>query len=309
MADDYKVLVTGVVTVGIAVTAYLLYQAPLKSSRPPGQQSDLPSHAVTARLWEDPLEAAEAHAKAAAHPKTAHHVDEVWKDKATADSISVLLVMTDGTPYPEGHEFRLNTRYALVSALGVACYVPKGDLHYFQWSPDREPSIHRTKGPPGDSGKGTRPAETDPHMDTGRDPINVPYEWYEIRSGCQKSNVPARVLMLWINNETVSQRPLHGLAALIHTLCAARDATKRCPQVDFKVIGPPDSDTFRNMLEEAMTNASSAEKINWPRNGSMELFSPWVTAAEVLRLEKMVELERLDTGSDPKHTPQTVVSS
>ena len=316
MADDYKVLVTGVMTVGIAVTAYWLYQAPLQSARPlPPEQSDLPSFVVTARLWEDPIEAAEAHAKAEVHDRSAHQVDEAWKEAAAAKHVSALLVMTDGTRYPEGHEFRLNTRYALVSALGVACYVPKGDLHYFQWPRERSSSRASTaaperpiKGTSDRHGKVTAAAGTEERMKDGQERVNVPYEWYEKRTECHQRPGPDGVVVLWINNEAVSRRPLQRLSALVRTLCDAVDSGKDCPRVAFKIIGPPDSDTFGRMLDEAVGLAPRKETLSWPGSGPIELFSPWVTAADVLKLEKAAELGRVSMASTPL-PPGRVVSS
>ena len=74
--------------------------------------------------------------------------------------MTVLLVMVQGGPYVEGIESRIRTRYAVVSALGVACFVPEDSEHigYAQWKPH----------PP--------PGATLPY-----DKLNVPYEWYRSR--------------------------------------------------------------------------------------------------------------------------------
>jgi hypothetical protein len=316
MADDSKVLITGLVTVGIAVTAYLWYQAPLMSSRPvPGEESDLASHAVTARLWEDPLEAAEAHAKAKrkaeidihlnagaggsltgsvsmVHDDPSHHrLEHVWKGAASRGTASVLLVMTDGSPYPEGHEVRLSTRYAIVSALRVGCYISKGDLQYFQW-PENPPSGSANAG----SGrKGNSVGEPRHDPDLARKPWTLPYEWYDYRAQpageCSRADVPQRVLVLWVNTDAIKEAPLEDLTELAETLCSLESA--RCRDVDFNIIGPPDSDTFLAMIRDVLDNFSKDKKLTWPGGRYVELFSPWVTAADRIILEEF-ELQQVD---------------
>jgi hypothetical protein len=348
VADDYKVLITGVVTVGIAVTAYVLYQAPLKSMRPlPGAEADLPSHLVTARLWEDPLEAAESHAKGKrqadvellvtagdggrlagkikmTHDDPPHHqIGDVWKEEAASKQTSVLLVMTDGSPYPEGHEVRLNNRYAVVSALHVGCYVPKGDLQYFQWT-EGQPvpgagaaSSSPTEGEAASTGTRKPPGKTGQSPSSERKQWNVPYEWYEYEARptvqCSRMDVPQHVLVLWVNNEAVLRQPLRGLADLTQSLCAA-SGSSGCRHVDFKIIGPPDSDTFRTMIHEVIEKASIGRRLAWPNARYIELFSPWVTAADQLVLEelKLPQSQQFDLLhrflSDPEVKAQNVLS-
>jgi hypothetical protein len=296
MAESSKVFITSVITVGTAIAVYLWYQAPLKTFRPLLEtESHLPSQPVTARLWEDPLEAVERYVQANTSngelgkvkfdiqgnssdslevakvtiPKSYRWKSEkVWKrDRHTekaASKAQVLLVMTDGSRYQEGHENRLNDRYAVVSALSVARYVPRDEDHlsYFEWSYPAEASREA-------EGKSAVPhPERQNDKVTPPDHLRIPYEWY---TRLDQSDDEPPVVVLWINNSAISPEPVKLLSQLIGELSNSNPLGL----IEFKVIGPRFSDTYATMLDEEITG--------WPKPLSVSMYSPWATAAYAIR--------------------------
>jgi len=262
---------------------FLIYQTPLKTSRPgPTEfqpQPPLNEQQVQARLWQDPLAAAEEHARAessqgrtpefrierdvlkasekGSSQEQNHHrfntlTDEIQQmAKEPPGDVTVLLVLVPGGPYVEGAESRLRTRYAVVSALGVACFVPEDSEHigYVEWNPHPPvPAI--------------APYET----------LRVPYEWYRLRKFQQCEESPRqskRTLVVWLNEDAFSNEPLQRLSWLTADIKRlGRDAT-----MQFKIIGPASSTTLRAMLEDAMAHVHDR-----PPAERMEVYSPWATA-------------------------------
>jgi len=173
---------TSLVSVGLAVLAYLWYQSPLQSSRPfPAEESNLRSNFVDARPWEDPLEAVESHDRSETGAKRAPH-HPFGLQQTREGQVAFLLVLTDGRPYPEGHETRLDDRYAVGSALAVACYIASGEdpLDYFTW-----------------------PNDGDKNLLTSKQPLKVPFEWYKRRPAaqCADSGPFEHILVIWLNNQ------------------------------------------------------------------------------------------------------------
>jgi hypothetical protein len=267
----------------VAIAAgFLIYQSPLQSSRPGTTDSQhrraLAEQQVRARLWQDPLAAAEEHAHAeSAQGKTFdfrvgrgtptasekvserndHHAVKVLTDdiaraiKKPPGHVTVLLVMVPGGPYVEGTESRLRTRYAVVSALGVACFVPEDSEHigYVNWIPR-------------------------PPVPTAipYDKLIVPYEWYRPRKfqQCKETTEqPHNILIMWLNEDAFSDEPLQRLSWLRSDVKGQlNDAT-----MTFKTIGPASSTTLRGMLEDAIDHP-------FPQHDAarMPLYSPWATA-------------------------------
>lgn len=267
----------------VAIAAgFLIYQSPLQSSRPgppdSRHQRALDEHQVHARLWQDPLAAAEAHARAESsqgktfefrvergalkaseqgadkddHHPVARLTDELARViQKPPGHVTVLLVMVPGGPYVEGTESRLRTRYAVVSALGVACFVPEDPEHigYVNWIP--HPPV---------------PAAI-PY-----DKLIVPYEWYRPRKFQQCNETtqqPNNILIMWVNEDAFSDQPLQRLSWLKSDVKGELDGAS----ITFKTIGPASSTTLRGMLQDAIDHPSlqhDAER--------MPMYSPWATA-------------------------------
>src|SRR5262249_27705319 len=126
--------------VAALVAGVLWRNAPLQSSRPATRDKlpDLSTTIVRARLWQDPLQAVVDHetqqhdGKNAKCSDTHKRLTTPWG--VPGGAYKLLLVPLDGEPYAESVESRLRTRYAVVSALGVAGYEPAeaGAIRYVE---------------------------------------------------------------------------------------------------------------------------------------------------------------------------------
>lgn len=286
---DSKLALAGTITLGLAIAGVLLVQQPLKSTRPPslgGQPAPhLTEGLVQARLWEDPLEAVRRVTRGEGDPtpvggEVKDDVERVRALRQEVDDkialvegrhITVLLVTTDGGSSGESRESRIRDRYAIGSALGVACYAPRQEdrLSYIVWR---------------DQSSASRV---------------LPYEWYEegTRTCSLEPNWAQAVLVLWISSEILGDRPIAALRRLTESiLCTessigrhvcrrAEDGTvlldlQREQHVRFKIVGPRSSSAFRNLLEEAAASVQGREAhVIWANSGGrVELYSPWATA-------------------------------
>ena len=289
---DSKLAVAGTITLGLAIAGVMLAQQPLKSARPPSLEGALKPQVVEgvvqARLWEDPLEAARraatfnGEAKKNGHTKS--DADRVAVIRQEIDDqighnqgrpITVLLVMTEGGASGESRETRIRDRYAIGSALNIACYVPQHDdqLSYVEWR-DR----------------------------TGMSRV-LPYEWYG--QGPRKCSLdpdwPPAVLVLWISSEITGDHPITMLSNLTESILCERSALGVCRQaregekrasldlhreqhVRLKIMGPRSSSAFRDLLEEAAgVFRGGKDHVTWANaGGRVELYSPWATATPKL---------------------------
>ena len=286
---DSKLAIVGTITLGLAIAGVVMVQQPLKSSRPPSMGGELKPHVaegvVHARLWEDPLEAARRMAKFDGEVKSAagdlkDDVDRVRAIRQEVDDkidqnegrpITVLLVTTEGGSSGESRETRIRDRYAIGSALGVACYVPQNEdaLSYVEW------------------------------RDRGGTSRVLPYEWYqEGPRKCSPEKTWAQaVLVLWVSGEITGDHPISSLKRLTesilcqeskigrHACLTDREGTvllgpDQGEHVRFKIIGPRSSSAFRNLLEEVTNPVHGREDhLIWATaSGRVELYSPWATA-------------------------------
>lgn len=251
---DSKLAVAGALTLVLALAGVLLVKEPLRSSRPVGTGLDMKQSTgeqlVRARLWEDPIAAVHRQTSGRAAPvKTASLSERVrFLKQAIAERVrqgqrlTVLLVTTSGGPYVESTESRIRDRYAIGTALGVACYVPEdeGRLSYIEWDPQG-------------------PAQT------------VPYEWYRLRKTrvCAKNDTRAtNLLVFWLSDDALSRGFFATLTSISQALvcqeskqreCLFTDDNRKLVRLDpvlqravtFKLIGPRSSSTFRTLLDEA----------------------------------------------------------
>lgn len=286
---DIKLIVAGTITLGLAIAGMVLVQQPLKSSRPPSLAGELKPHVgenvLYARLWEDPLEAvrrvgAENGGIPPGLADDRGDVDRVRAIRREIDQhieqdkprpLTVLLVAMEGGSAGESRETRIRDRYAIGSALGIACYVPQQEdqLSYVAWR---------------DRSGGNRV---------------LPYEWYqEGPRQCSVDRTRAQaVLILWISSDITGKYAIATLQRLTqallceespmgrHACQTGRDGTvlldpARERQVRIKIIGPRSSSAFRNLLEEAANSVEGTDgHLIWANaGGRIELYSPWATA-------------------------------
>lgn len=274
--EELKIPITTVVGLAMALVTLWLVREPLHSSRPEvepaiGREAEL----IQARLWQDPIEAAESHQQSdrTEQPRHNHSFSSIHFESREDPwlHIGVLIIITEGSPYAENHEKRLRDRYAALSALGVACLVPADEEHigYFEVG-------HSL----------------------------VPFEWYKARKTRQchqdkdyKQHYD-RVLLVWATDDSLGERPLNRLNEISGLLasqywadvCGEWHSVECMAKLEFKIIGPPSSSMLRVMLQNARD--PSAPKW-WPNMGSLTgrtsfkiaLYSPWATASPELLLQ------------------------
>lgn len=297
-SGESKLALVGVVTLAVALAGVLLVKEPLRSSRPVGTGLDVNQttgeESVRARLWEDPVAAVQRGLRgtrppAAGSSKPGQSVEsslsqrlaplrQAIADRVKRDErITVLLVTLSGDPYAESTESRIRDRYAVGTALGVACYVPEdeGHLSFIE----------------GDS------------QGAGR---ALPYEWFRLRKtrvcGEEQDRIQS-TLVVWVPDDALSRGYLATLTSLSQAMvCQESKQKNEClltedrrklvrlnptlqQAVTFKLVGPRSSSALRALLEEAGSlygEPHEGGKV-WPNvNGTIELYSPWASAMKGL---------------------------
>ena len=291
--SDSKIAVAGALTLVLALAGVLLVKEPLRSSRPVGTGLDMRAtveeQTVRARLWEDPVAAVQRGLREVktnrSHTTPVPPLTQRLRSlrQAIAERVkegqrlTVLLVTTSGGPYVESTESRIRDRYAIGTALGVACYVPEqeGQLSFVEWD--------------------------------ARSPLPaLPYEWYRLRQTrvCDEEATRAHsVLVVWFPDEALSRGFFASLTSFSQALvCREAEKKSECLLTDdkrklvrlnpalqqavtFKIVGPRTSSAFRALLTEAGESyAEPHEGIGvWPNaDGWIELYSPWSSAMKGL---------------------------
>lgn len=289
---DSKLAVAGALTLVLAIAGVLLVKEPLRSSRPVGTGLEMKQSTgeqlVRARLWEDPVAAVERAIREKGAPQASSGSEsslaqrlrplrEAIAERVTSGQrLTVLLTTTTGGPYVESSESRLRDRYAIGTALSVACYVPEDETHlsFVDW--ELRGSVQ-----------------------------GLPYEWYRLRKtrNCGEPGSRAdSVLVVWLPDDALSRGFLATLMSLSQGLVCQEGAKGDCAltggkgklvrlnaalqqAVTFKIIGPRSSSGYRALLDEAGTlYGDPHEGLGvWPNaDGSIELYSPWASAMKGL---------------------------
>ncbi|MBX3324472.1 MAG: hypothetical protein U0223_11340 [Nitrospira sp.] len=291
--SDSKIAVAGALTLVLALAGAMLVKEPLRSSRPVGMGLDMRAtveeQAVRARLWEDPVAAVQRglrevktnRSAATPFPPLTQRLQSlrqaITERVKEGQRLTVLLVTTAGGPYVESTESRLRDRYAIGTALGVACYVPEqeGQISFVEWDPQSPLSA-------------------------------LPYEWYRLRRTrlCDEESPRSHsVLVVWFPDEALSRGFFASLTSFSQALvCREAEKKSEClltedqrklvrlnPQlqraVTFKILGPHSSSTFRALLDEAGESYGEPHVgIGvWPNtDGWIEMYSPWSSAMKGL---------------------------
>ncbi len=268
-------LILALAALGILVAP----KSPLRSDRPVLSRlhEAAPQEDVRARLWEDPFEAvlkdarerrSRSGARAGAHgsvPLKAE-IPPLLKEQLAEEGPTILGVMTNGGPYAEDGEWRLRHRYAVVSALLRAGFLPWDERHigsfYYDYGSSRSPGSKAppTMEPPCPSGE--------PNMC-----CIVPYEvFWKQRTVPQKCKEV--VLLVWINDHAslLDGRPLARVLEVIRLADpivgtqASNPGPSESPPPRLKIIGPVGSTPLAAIWRELM--AAEAELGN--RNDSGE---------------------------------------
>ncbi len=159
----------------------------LKSFRPEHlqEQQGIDAKGVPARLWQDPLKAVNIVGK----DKSKFHCSCILKkeisknltsseyseESETDNDILILPVFLPGDSYNEDIENRLRWRYAVVSALIEAGYIPEDGKHikYFNFRK--------------------------------KEPVTVPYEWFEINKLSSGNCTYKSILVIWVDDDLLSK--------------------------------------------------------------------------------------------------------
>src|SRR5262249_53057104 len=180
--------------VAALVAGVLWRNAPLQSSRPvaPDKPPALSTPPVRARLWQDPLQAIVDHQTQQHEGRNPKCSDAQHERLATPPGVpgidyNLLLIPLDGEPYAESVESRLRTRYAVVSALGVAGYEPVEGVATRYVTP---PPVPDQIGP------------------------DLPFEWYQ-SSRLDPVHGTGPILVAWVDRGRASHAPLSATRALV----------------------------------------------------------------------------------------------
>ena len=288
--EKAKLPIAGIFALISMISGFFIYQQmSLQTSRP--IHKDTSSHIFTekgtvqSRLWQDPFEAVEAHRLSLSKSKHQQVGDSTplafIAKSGVSSGLRVMPVFVDGSPYSSGGESRLNDRYAVVSALGAAGYVPESGeyIRLFEW---------------------TRQATT------GAAEFAVPAELFIPKSKTQNEQNRPHVLVLWLKAQDFSQEPLSSLNELLAKFSNTLKAGAPHVSPAYSVLGPRFSTGLSAMLKE-MEKESREETSPFsrrcsssnPRFSELEnarFYSPWATAEDIFLL---------DYPTDPKNKKES----
>jgi len=168
--------------------------------------------------------------------------------------------MVPGGPYAEGKEWRLRSRYAVISGMNSVGYTPKdaGHIGFVDFNHKCINAITAKKN-----------KENIKYCDW---PSYVPYEWFlPSRSDYNETlptlqdHYPDRVLVLWLNNNAFADNkdPLNMLG-LLKKIITPQDTEKT--KISFNVIGPHDSITLQRIYDEI--NKVESHELSVPKHNS-----------------------------------------
>ena len=267
-----------------AVT-YLAYRPALKTPRPP-QGSGVPAPpsspdvgAVYARLWEDPLAASYRDPRAEAGPGSLApgRFDKIVADTHVAGRDANLLflpVLVPGSPYGEDAETRIRTRYAVLAALANCGY----NLELNDRMSYVKVNVQTTfkvldKAPQAAS------------------PLTIPTKLYRPRAGEDVEREYGGVLVGWLNESQLGDRPLDVILQIYHQLFSPEQRDR----VKVVLLGPTGSGTLQKMIGEDAARDVRESTGQFPPGSTM--FSPRATVGND-------ELQRTTGGSANNATPQ-----
>lgn len=290
--EKSKLPLTGLLALVLAaVSSLIIYQVPLKTSRPIDKEAEKTAsvavHRVQSRLWQDPFEAVTTHqSKEAASqqnrgkptntPHGFHDLLMAIKAIGGQSDFVVLPVFVDGNPYASGVEARLRDRYAVVSALGTAGYLPESGeyIRFFEW-------------------QRTAPVT-----------IVIPVEWFVLKSPGGQASATKQVLVLWLKDQDFGSAPLASLGHLV----AHMNRSFGQGFSTYRILGPRTSGSLASMVSElkeyyreppSTSQSTAITRLPDPEFKALKesvFYSPWATAAN-----------RFLLGTPPKQGPERSV--
>jgi len=178
----------------------------------------------------------------------------------------------------------MRTRYAVVSALSTANYVPSDAEHVGFFKTHWPHGVHYE----------TIPCERTPHLcymtNAVGDELLVPFEWFELAGPPHSTNDPSAcpdsILLLWLDSNAFEDYPSRRLAQLIAALKELPVEYAGDPnQIHFKLLDP----SLITILEEPIglfsryseTSDPSPLSVTNVLNG-LQIYSAWSTTADAL---------------------------
>jgi hypothetical protein len=254
----------GVFLVLAGAVTYLAYRPALKTPRPP-QGSGVPAPAssydvgaVYARLWEDPLAASYRDPGAEQVRKlAAGRFDKIVADTRVAGQDANLLflpVLVPGTPYGEDAETRIRTRYAVLAALANCGYNLELNDRMSYVKVDVQTTFKVLDKAP-----------------QAASPLTFPTKIYRPR---REENVPREhggVLVCWLNESQLGDRPLDVILQVYHHLFSPEQRER----VKVAILGPTGSGALHKMIGEDATLDVRQNTLRFPPDSTM--FSPRAT--------------------------------
>lgn len=308
--DKPRLPLAGLAILVTMIGGLLVYQDfALKTSRPVDKEKanylPLDKDRVQARLWQDPFEAVATHrineqkrSGESGKVAGAATIDDLSindfitgiKDSVRTPEVRILPVFVDGSPYSSGAESRLNDRYALISALGAAGYVPEsGDhIHVFRWDREEERK------------KAGRRAQADEAS------ILIPVELFYPKAKIRDEPYGKQVLVLWLKNEDFSEKPLASLNTLLEEL--NRAFSKNPPEIKptYRVLGPRFSTGLSAMVKELQAVQTGACIPPFRLLTDAKFYSPWATADDIFLLDYSLDPPDRHQPGNFKETSRTV---
>jgi hypothetical protein len=187
--------------------------------------------ATFARLWEDPLRATLTEPEKGNGDNVKRVMKGLAERAAKEGRLHVVPVLVRGGPYPNDLEQRMRTRYAVLSALAS---------NRFQLAlADRMTYI-------------VAPIES--FIGAAREwkliDLRVPIKLYS-------RDENERVLVLWINESQLGDKPINAIAQVLHHLFDEKETRKK---VKVSLVGPTSSDKLLAMSRENWQGATPSER-------------------------------------------------
>jgi len=253
--------------------SYIWSSDPLKTARPqsknPPAISSSSLNSISARLWQDPFRVIYARnkddKKVVINPigdkKLLGNMSEYFNNDSETELL-VLGVMVSTEAISDAEERRRRNRYALVSALSKAGYVPE-DAGHIQ-------------------------VGVMPDIDPSHEPMTLPYEWYQQEAG--KASPAKKVLLLWLDAAYYSKTPYEHFMELISTLSDDSDTRKK---LRLAILGPAGSGGLHALIKNAESKDGATHS-----NQVQALYDSGVAGLHILSPNATVANDRLYADPD-----------
>jgi len=261
--------------------SYIWSTDPLQTARPqsknPPAISSNSLNSISARLWQDPFRVIYVRNKDDRQPRFRELGEgnlltkniESYLDKNQQQELLVLGVMVSTEAISDAEERRRRNRYALVSALSNAGYVPEDAGHI-------------------------QVGEMSKKSDSGT-PMILPYEWYKHEA--KKSVGNKKVLLLWLDSSHYSKHPYQHFKTLVEMLSKKENTLKN---LRLAILGPSGSGGLgalikKSAVENGVTHAPDVQALYDLGIAGLHILSPSATVSnDLLYAQRGVcEKERL----------------